>query len=374
MSERLKKLLSLNEQLNRSKVALRRAYQGRKVIGIGCSHVPEELVSAAGLLSYRLTGAGRGVLANAGYYRPTMMTEPYTNNVLESALTGDFDFLDGMICTNWDDDRRQLYDIWKHLRITPFVHFLHLPRNDNELAIEEFANQLSRLRDALEKFTNMEIPDEKIWESIELYNSWRKLMMYIYEMRKKERPPLSGGEAMRLTNASFVMSKEQMVSELNAVLPELEDRQCSLSSWRCRLVITGDMADNPAFIDLIEECGGLVVMDDLEAGSRYFWKVVDTNGDPLYALAKRYLRRPPGARAFFWDKGIDQLIDWSHEYNANGVIELCLRDSFSRLYGRPHLTKRLAEANIRNTSLIVEYHIEMEEQLRTRVEAFIESL
>ena len=52
-------------------------------------------------------------------------------------------------------------------------------------------------------------------------------------------------------------------------------------------MIAGSDLDDPGFVKLIEDSGGLVVADDLCTGSRYFWE--DVSGDPLEALARRYL-------------------------------------------------------------------------------------
>jgi len=376
----LRKLLSLSadEKKSRVQIAKQCKDQGRKIIGVGCSHVPEELIHAAGLIPWRLTGVKRSNLTKVAEYRPITWTEPYVNHVLESAFCGDYDYLDGMVCTNWNDDRRQLYDIWNRMKFTPFVHFMHLPRNANKLAVDEYMRQINILKNEIEKYFKVTITDSALWESINLYNKWRELMMEIYGMRTQEVPVLSGEEAMRISTASFFMPMNELVKELELIIAELKNGRKSTSSREKRIIVTGDFIDDPKFINLIEKSGALVVMDDLETTSRNFWGEVEVNGDPIYALAHRYIvKRVPGPRAFFWGHnggGLDQLIKWYREYKCDGIIELALRDSFARLFVRPQLTKRLALENIPGLNLDIEYNYDREEQLRTRIEAFIESL
>lgn len=369
----LAQLLCAVEPQNRVRWALERKAQGKKVIGLGCSHIPEEIIHAAGILPLRLIGTWNPSLSLVNNYRPIAWTDPYVNHVLESAINGEYNYLDGMIATNWDEDRRQLYDYWSYLNITPFVFFVHLPRIDNELALQHFVYELRLLRRALEEHFQVQISDESIWESIRVYDKWRSLMMQIYRMRMANEPPLTGGEALRLSEASLVMPKDELIQTLEGILPELATRRASVKAKKPRLLVTGDMLDNPAYIDLIEEAGALVAFEDLEASSRYFWRTVEPNNDPLQALAKRYLvNRIPGPRFYFWERAIDQLIEWVREYHIDAVLNLPLRDSFQRLMGSPLLTRRLKEVGVKMMTFEIEYHLEMVGMLRTRVEAFLE--
>ncbi len=371
-----KQLLSLMTAIqpeNRSKWALKWKQQGKKVIGLGCSHVPEEIVHAAGMLPIRLIGTWNPRLDIVSSYRPVAWTEPYVNHVLEVALKGEYNYLDGMVTTDWDEDRRQLYDFWLNEKITPFAFHMHLPRTDGDPALQYYTHELNLMKKALQEHFKVRITNESLWESIRLYDRWRSLMMEIYQMRKADEPPVNGGEALRLSEASLVMPKEEVINELEALLPELRKRRAEIPVKKPRLLVTGDMLDNPEYIDAIEGEGCLVVFDDLETSARHFWTTVGSDGDPMKALARRYLLgHIPGPRFYFFDKGIDQLKAWVQEYRIDAVLNLPLKDSYQRLFSTPRLTRRLKEAGIKIMTLEIEYHLEMLGQFRTRIGAFLE--
>jgi benzoyl-CoA reductase/2-hydroxyglutaryl-CoA dehydratase subunit BcrC/BadD/HgdB len=61
-----------------------------------------------------------------------------------------------------------------------------------------------------------------------------------------------------------------------------------------RLMLEGSMLDDPAYVKVIEDQGGLVVTDALCFGSRIMWKDVDEAvADPLEALARYHLGGKP---------------------------------------------------------------------------------
>lgn len=373
--KRFKELLSANDESKRANWAHDYKQTGKKVIGLLDSYVPEEIISAAGMLPWRITGTWQESVPLATVYRP-MNTEPFCNHVLESLLRGDLEFLDGVITTNWDDDRRQLYDVWAHVKKTPFVHIMHLPRRDDHFGLAEFSRQLFILRDTLTDFFSVEISDSALSEAIALHEETRSLLKTVYDLRKRDFPPLSGSEALQLVEAATVMPKSKFNEELNSMLGWLKERTLPVASEKPRLLVTSDQLDNPEYLELVEETGALVAMDDLDTGSRYFWDSIDGSAsiDPLDALVKRYLSMSAAPRMFFWSRQIDQIIHWCKDFMIDGVLNLPARDSFPRHFKSPYLEKRLQEAEIPHATFLRDYHMSNAGQLRTRVGAFIETI
>ena len=54
----------------------------------------------------------------------------------------------------------------------------------------------------------------------------------------------------------------------------------------------------PNFIGMVEELGGEIVADEFQRGSRYYDGEVQLNGNPLQALAERYVQGVP--HSFFY--------------------------------------------------------------------------
>ena len=374
MEEELKRLIQAGDASHRIEWGLSYKRQGKKVVGIACSYIPEEVIYAAGILPWRIAGTFQANTPLAAVYLPVPVCSYFTH-VIESLLKGELEFLDGLVCTNWDDDRRRLFDLWVYLAKTPFTHLMEIPAMDSELACQRFAKEIRQLITAVGEFVGAKITDELLWSAIEVHETMRGLLMRLYELRKREVPPLSGAEIHGITAAAAVMPKELFIQELEALLPYLEQRKISVKSVRPRLLASTDMMHEVGYLRLIEETGALVAMDDLDTGSRYIWHKVDRAiHDPAYALAKRYLGRPACPRMITWDRQVQQLVEWVMEYRIQGVVELPLSYSRPRQMRIPYFRKALADANIPLLSVIREYELSYEEQWKTKVGAFIEML
>lgn len=373
LEETLEELVSANEEENRFKTALEWKRQGGKIIGTLCSYVPEEIIYAAGMFPFRITGTLQKEITLASVYRPSNCCL-YNNHVTESLLTGQLDFLDGVVFTNQDDDRRRLYDLFVHLGKPRFIHFMHTPLTNSESACQAYVRSLTRLKEDLEVFGEVEISDDSLVRAIETYNRMRKLLLKIYNLRKRVVPPISGSESLRITMAAFCLTKDDYIEKLGEVANYLEQRGTAANNDQPRLLVTSDKLYEPAYLELIEEIGALVVMDDFDTGSRYFWDEVSSSLEPMYALSKRYINAPADPRCYFMEEKMEQLIAWSKDFNVKGILNLPQQYDYARLYAVPYYTRRLNENGIPNMTFIREYCLRNVGQLTTRIEAFLEML
>ncbi len=345
--------------------------KGKKLIGTVTSYVPEELIWAAGMIPIRLSGSWREHVAQAQVYRP-VNSDKYCTHLLQSILQGDWDMLDGIVFSYYDDDVRRLWDVLMHIKWKPFLYMLYVPYRSDDRARKMFRHALDKFAKALGQYSGVGVTNEQIQKAIGTYNEWRNQLGGIYEMRKKAHPSLSGAEVLALTTASFVMPKDQFSTELKALVPYLETRKPKIEP-RPRILVSSDALDHPGYLSLVEE-GALVAMDDLDTGSRYFWRGVNSNTDALQALADRYLLRPPDPRTFEWARHIEQVIQWVKDYKIDGVLNLVPMYSQWRQVEVPYFRESLTQAGIQNMYFEREYHLANVGQLRTRIGAFVESL
>ena len=374
MENRLKSLIEANGPANRAKWAQQWKGQGKKVIGTLCSYVPEEVIYAAGMLPWRMSGAWREAVPLAETYRPAM-TCRYCSHVLESVLAGELDFLDGVVSTQRDDDFKRLWDVLDSLDRPPATYIMYLPFISTDITLPMWVKSIAQLKQDMEELAGVKVTEQGLRHAIEVYNTMRTLLTRVYELRKREVPPLTGAEVLGLTTAATVMSKDDFNRELEALLPYLETRKASLKQLRPRLLVTSDMLDNPAYLKLVEDVGCLVAMDDLDTGSRYFWDTVDLSKDGLLpALAQRYFARPACPRMVNWPEQAEQIIQWVKDFSIDGVLELRQLYSLPRDFRIVFLRDRLTGAGIPNISFSREYHLAHEGMLRTRIGAFMEML
>ena len=348
---------------------------GGKVVGYFCSHVPVEVLTAAGVLPFRMRGTGSTgtELADASF---SSINCSFPKHTFNQALRGEFDFLDGLICISSCDHVRRVYDNWKQQLSTPYLTVMSLPKKIGEAQVDWYYEEINILREGLGKFLGVEITDDRLRDAIKQVNETRSLQRQMYELRKRERPPISGAEALAVMVAGSSLPRERYNDLLRTLLADLENVQ-GKSGYRARLMIVGSELDDPEYLQVIEDQGGLVVTDSICFGTRTMWvDCSETEPDPVRALARYYIQERPScprmngaqpARATF-------VQDMVREFAVDGVIGE--RMQFCDFWCAEHYMNKadLKEAGIPFIQIDREYILSGKGQLQTRIQAFLETM
>lgn len=349
--------------------------QGGKVVGYFCSAMPEEVITAAGFLPFRMRATGStGTDLSDTYFSSINCSFP--RHCFNIALQGGFDFLDGVVCMNSCDNVRRIYDNWKRQLPTTLVHIMSLPRKTGEPQVEWFRDEVANLKQLLEKHFDIEITDERLWDAIKLHNETRRLQRKLYDLRKADNPPITGTEALAVTVAGTAMPKERYNQLLRELLNELSESPGN-ADYRARLLLMGGILDDPAYVKVIESQGGLVVTDSLCFGSRLLWNDIDEGAsDPIAALAQYYVADRPSCPRMFGDyeRRIGLVRDMIRDFKVDGVI--LERLAFCDHWGFEQFTIKndLKDDNVPCLIMDREYIMSGVGQLRTRVQAFLETM
>lgn len=347
--------------------------QGNKVIGFLCSYVPEEILYAAGILPYRIRATGCTKRAQGDVWMSSFSCS-FARSCLEFALDGTYDFLDGLIASDSCGQAHRLYDNWRFNARRPFMHFLTVPHKNSESAISWYRDEMVNLKDSLEKFFGIVITRESLEKAIKTYNETRRLLRELYEFRRSESPPVSGVQSQSLILAAMSMPKDQYNDLLNKYLDKIRNGK-PITNYKARLMIIGSALDDPAFIKIIEDQGGLVVADALCFGSRYFWEQVEIKDDLMFSLAKSYLARANCPRMMDQHNAIFEFIkDMVQRFKVDGIIYQKMQ--FCDLWGGESLflEKKLKDEKIPFLALQREHITTNKAQIATRIEAFIEMI
>ncbi len=372
--KQLKSLVGLAQSPNYTEYALKWKRGGGKVWGILDSYVPEEVLIAAGILPWRIRGSRKSFPELAVQHRTTNCNG-YYNHVIQSVLDGELDFLDGIAATDWEQDGSRAYDLLEYWgKPCGSKHILHVPKINRGSNLAYFVIEIKKFINAVENFGGRKITMDSLKQAAQQVNKVRSLLMRLYSLRKRQHVPVSGAECLNICLASMTMAKEEFIPKMESLLPYLETRATSGNSTGPRLLVVSDFLDDGAFLDLIDGAGGVVVMDDLDTASRYFWGAVDTDSsDIITAIAKRYLNRVPCPRMVFYTEEIEQVIKWAEDFKVDGVLLLYLPWGYSREFRIPYWAKRMKENGIPFAPLERDYCLFHPAQLKTRIEAFIET-
>ncbi|MFX0145945.1 MAG: 2-hydroxyacyl-CoA dehydratase subunit D, partial [Candidatus Hodarchaeota archaeon] len=263
--------------------------EGKKVMGYFCSYIPEEIMYAADILPIRMRARTcTDTPMGDAYMTPTACS--FTRCCLELANRNEYDFLDGIISSNSCDQIRRLYDNIRYKTPFPFHYIMGIPGFVNNITLDWFKHELIRFKENLEKHYDVKISDEKLRKAIKIYNKSRMLLKELYMLRKRDNPSITGTEVLNIISGGISIPREQFNELLTQQLKEIKERKNS-SDHKARLMVIGSMLDEPEYMKVIEDMGGLIVTDSLCLGTRYFWDLVDENKDPIVSLAERYLSK-----------------------------------------------------------------------------------
>ena len=250
---------------------LRRARdEGREIVGLYCSYVPEELIHAAGAIPYRMRGVGSEG-TNLGDTWFSSANCSFVRRILDQGLKGGFDFLSGIVFMNGCDHNRRLYDNWRFSKATGgFTYMLFVPYARQKASQDQYVTELTKLKSFLEERYEITITDEALTASIALYNKKRALLTKIAETRRAARPSLTGTEFLPLMHAVVTIPVEDAVALLTEVLAEVTAGREVESEGKLRVIVTGSCVEELSHLELLEAGGALVVSDAICLGARHY--------------------------------------------------------------------------------------------------------
>lgn len=346
---------------------------GGKCVGYYCSLIPVEIFTAAGIVPYRVRGGGSKGTSLADVYLSSHVCS-FARHTVNLALEGQFDFLNGIVGMNGCDHSRRAYDVWERKKKVPFHVFLSVPRTQEERLIGWYKEELERLIKGVEDHFSVRLGPQELLEAIKLHNAVRKNLIKLNNLRKEPTPPISGSEALTVNIAAHLMPPKDF-NKLVEQLIETLDGHKATREYRARLIVTGGEIDEPEFIKIIEEQGGLVVCEDVCFSSLYYEDLVSEEGDPLTRIAERYFYRIPCARMVNgFPTRYEHLEQMKRDFKADGVIAQRLKFCIINAGYLYNLRHRARTDEIPTLVLEREYLTSGIGQVRTRVQAFIESI
>lgn len=345
--------------------------QGKKVIGWMCTYVPEEIIHAIGMLPFRVFGDVKEIKeANAYLYTNTCS---YVRSCFEMALQHDYEFLDGFVACASCDPMRRCFDTWNHYFKKPLNFILGPSIKNTPEAIELYEKEIRGFLNNVKESEGVKVGEDSLRRSIQVYNKTRKLLGEIYQDKKGDKPPVSGTETLEIVRHASRIPREAYNAILEEIVEEIKGRP-ERRDRSVRILVSGSEIEQPEFIQLIEDLGSTVVIDDLCTGNRYFWGDVDETIEPIKALAARYLSKPPCARMIPWRDRADYIKGLIKDFRVDAVILESLK--FCPPYGfqKPLLKGNLEAAGVPVLELEREHGDASIGQIKTRVEAFLEML
>ena len=355
---------------------------GKKIIGYLSALGPVEIMTAAGVVPFRLKGNVSEAISKGDAFMETIVC-PFVRNVFDAAVKGKFSFLDGMVLPHQCDSIDRTNEVWSYNLNLPYWHYLNLPHVTDNPSVE-FTKELYRVFiGTLEKLTSQKITDEAIAKAVAAHNENRRLMRELYAVRKMNPPLISGTEVMKVLVAAMSLPVEESSALIQAVTKEVNKRDAKSDGKSARIMLIGDQIDDVAIIDAIESTGAHMVMDDLSIGAKMYWGDVDATPDPVQGIAERYLRKLKIPTTFIGSKDTyPEILEerYGHmkkfisEFQVNGVILFIYKYCDPYGFEVPAMKSYIESTGTPVLYLEDEYSNSTLARVKTRIEAFLEMI
>ena len=377
---------SLLEDAN-NELVRRAEAEGDLAIGYTCFHAPEVLLNLGNCFSVRLRAPHTNSMELATYYMANNSCE-FSRALLERALEGNYSFLHAMagvdVCeaNNRAIENMEIMHMQGEDKEKFFYCNLDIPYSDDEDCVEHICEQVSRkILKPLRENYGVDTSDAAIRAAVREHNEVCRILTEIGELRKLDIPPITGYEFAVLVLVSYTCPTRLILPLLRETLEEIRTRQVDPEkNYRVRVAVVGSEIDDPNLIKLVESCGALVVADRFCYGSFPGRQEIalTQQEDALTQVCRWYLqntecpRQSALHRVKYRNDHVAQLV---REFKADGAIyeqmKFCTYWSYERVIANQIMPR---DYGIQILSIDRPYIVGQSGQLRTRVQAFVESI
>jgi benzoyl-CoA reductase/2-hydroxyglutaryl-CoA dehydratase subunit BcrC/BadD/HgdB len=373
-------LQDVNNELVRQSAA-----EGSIAIGGVCSQLPEPLLNLPGCFQVRLRAPRTGSIDMGTYYMSSLLCEG-CRAFLERAMEGGYQFLDCIIAPDTCAQLNRCVENIEKLGLCEkekfFVSYADVPMKSTGAALKHYVRQMrEHVLKPLHENYGIDISDAAIRRSVDMQNEIGRLMREIGDYRKEDNPRITGYEYAVLCLATYCCPHDKLLGILRETAEELRSRTPDDGhQYRVRVVLAGSEIDDADMVRLIEEAGALVVADRHCLGSLPGRNelVLKDDEDALTQVCRSYLEWGQCPRFMNTEKILERqgYIDrLAREYRADGIILQQIKFCDYWGYERAHLSHVMREDyGYPVLSVDRPYVVGNSGQLRTRVQAFVESV
>ncbi|WP_028586143.1 double-cubane-cluster-containing anaerobic reductase [Desulfocurvus vexinensis] len=353
---------------------------GRKVVGTFCVFVPEELTLAAGAVQVGLCAG-----AEVGSARAEDLVPRGTCALIKSfigfklsRLCPYIESCDMIVGETTCDGKKKAYEAFAaHAPL----YVMEVPQTKSAAARALWRAEIVRFKERLEELTGKAITVDALKAAMKTVNARRRVLQRLNALRAADPAPISGRDALLINQISFYDDPERFTAKIGELCDELEARvargQGVAPAGTPRLLLSGcPMAvPNWKLPYVVESSGAVIVGEESCIGTRNTRDLVDETPETmdglLDALAERYMKIDC---ACFTpnDERMDNVAALAASQKADGVIHYALMFCQPYAHEAMKLGHTLADKGVPMLALETDYSMEDVEQLKTRVEAFVE--
>jgi len=353
---------------------------GKKVVGTFCVYVPEEMILATNGICVGLCAG-----AQIGFNEAEKVLPKTTCDLIKAfmgfKLTQVCPYIEScdlLVGETTCDGKKKAYEILDNL--TRKVYVIEVPHRKTEAGKELFLKELFNFKEKLEEISGQKMSLESLREGVKIVNEKRKALMRLESLRAYDPTPISGLDALLVNQIAFYDDPIRFTQKVNELCDELEERIKNgirvKPKGTPRILITGCpfALPNWKLHHLIEVSGAVVVGEESCVGRRYYHTLVPENfssvEEGIKLLAERYLKTHCACFTPNTER-IEDIKNMAKDLKVQGVIYYSIQFCTPYLFEAYQVEKAL---NFPFLKIDTNYSTEDVGQIKTRVEAFIETL
>jgi len=328
---------------------------GSKVIGAYCSYAPVELIWAMGGVPAVLCAFSNVPIAKAEETLPANLCPLIKSSFgfIELKTCPFFELTDAVVGETTCDGKKKMFELIEKHRPLYVMDLPQCPANAG--AVEYWKHSITGFKKFLEAEFNTTITDSALEESIQASNAKNSLVEEIFAFGAHKPSVITWQEMYDVATFAMVSSGVETIAKLReiiAILTERREKGMYTSTENAkRVLITGCPVGGDVLkvLKLVDEEGATIVgLDNCTGLKPYTGKIEEGSGDPLLAIAKRYLEIPcacmtPNAGRMDAirkqvallkpDLVIDLVLQSCHTYNVEAVkVESFVRNDLGTNY------------------------------------------
>lgn len=358
------------------------ASDSKKTIGTYCMMVPQELIYAAGAKSVKLcSGSFTGFSIGEDITpRDACPLVKAVAGMQEIGNLPPYSDCDMVIVPITCDCKKKLASM---LSETIPVHAMQIPSiRQSDEQLELYLEELYEIIPLLEEITGNKITFDSLMDGVQAIGNAQLEMTRFIKLKRENSMLMRGTHTMAVMNAFSFMDIDLWTKNMKKLNDELEERQKNeyviTRKKLPRIMITGSpvVFPNIKLPLLIEEMGGALIADETCMGERFLYDplaVCDETFDGyMRAMATRSIR--PCTCPSFSDSStrLYRLKQMVKDYKVEGVVYHVLRGCLVYDFEYQLIEEEMGKLGIPVIRVETDYNEEDIEQLRIRIEAFIE--
>lgn len=358
--------------------------QGKPLVGTFCIFVPEESVVAAGGACYGLCSGSPASIPEAEKELPRnicpLIKSAHGFKMLKMCgYTQSADFIYGE--TTCEAKKKT----WEVLSTHHPVHVMQIPQKKDEKSMILWSKEVEEFNAHIEEVVGRELSLEELKSGVTIINAKRAALRRLDKLRgNPNNTPISGKDGLLVSQISFVDEPVRFTEALNALCDELDIRAANgvgvFDDESVRLMVLGTpfAAPNWKLHQVVENSGAAIINEESCIGHRYYKDDVELDGvstkEELTAKMMERYKKIDCACFTPNEERIQKIVSMFKEREADGVIYYTL--SFCHTYNVESflVEKALKSEGIPYLAIESDYSPEDTGQIKTRVEAFVESV